>query len=124
MKNVTHVTFLGMLAYKIVYGTNPLLPKQQMTKILTVKDGIEYSLDFDAHDPHLPVIQRMIESFQIISSLPSSSAGWKQTTQDLSFIILVSQRHKKQQQSMWYNNKTIKPFSKLVITQIEKVEIL
>ena len=75
VKNVTHMIFLGMPAYKIVYGTNPLLPKQEMTKILTVKDGIEYSLDFDENDPHLPLIQKMIESFQIISSLRSSSAG-------------------------------------------------
>ena len=67
VKNVTHITFLGIPAYKIVYGTNPLLPKQQMTKILTVKDGIEYSLDFDAHDPHLPVIQKMIDSFRTMS---------------------------------------------------------
>ena len=67
VKNVTHITFLGIPAYKIVYGTNPLLPKQQMTKILTVKDGIEYSLDFDAHDPHLPLIQKMIDSFRTMS---------------------------------------------------------
>ena len=37
VKNVTYITFLGIPAYKIVYDTNPLLPKQQMTKILTVK---------------------------------------------------------------------------------------
>jgi hypothetical protein len=67
VKNVTHITFLAIPAYKIVYGTNPLVPKQQMTKILTVKNGIEYSLDFDAHDPHLPVIKKMIDSFQIIT---------------------------------------------------------
>lgn len=67
VKNVTHFTFLGIPAYKIVYGTNPPPPKQQMTKILAVKDGIEYSLDFDAHDPHLPVIQKMIDSFRTMS---------------------------------------------------------
>lgn len=67
VKNVTHITFLGIPAYKIVYDTNPLLPKQQMTKILTVKDGIEYSLDFDAHDPHLQVIQKMIDSFRTMN---------------------------------------------------------
>ena len=67
VKNVTYITFLGIPAYKIVYDTNPLLPKQQLTKILTVKDGIEYSLDFDAHDPHLPVIQKMIDSFRTMS---------------------------------------------------------
>jgi hypothetical protein len=67
VKNVTHITFLGIPAYKIVYGPNPLLPKQEMTKILTVKDGIEYSLDFDAHDQHLLMIQNVIDSFRIMS---------------------------------------------------------
>ena len=67
VKNVTHITFLGIPAYKIVYAIDPLHPKQEMTKILTVKNGIEYSLDFDAHDPHLPVIQKMIDLFRTMS---------------------------------------------------------
>jgi PsbP-like protein len=72
VKNVTHTTFLGMPAYKIVYASD--LPKHEMTKLLAVKNGIEYSIDFDTHDPQLPVIQKMIDSFRIITS-PSSAAG-------------------------------------------------
>ena len=63
VKNVTHITFLVIPAYKIVYASN--LPHHEMVKIVTVKNGFEYSLDFDADNPQLPMIQKMIDSFQI-----------------------------------------------------------
>jgi hypothetical protein len=66
VKNVTNMTFHGIPAYKIVYASDPL--KHKMTKIVTVKNGIEYSLDFDAYDPQLPVIQKVIDTFRITSS--------------------------------------------------------
>jgi PsbP-like protein len=73
VKNVTHMTFLGLPAYKIFYASNnsprpPPLPEHEMIKILTVKSGVEYSLDFDAREPQLPVVQKMIDSFRITSS--------------------------------------------------------
>jgi hypothetical protein len=71
VKNVTLITFVGMPAYKIVYTSNPP-NRHEMSKIVTVKNEIEYSLDFDARDPQLPVIQKMINSFRFTDSAVQS----------------------------------------------------